>query len=134
MRYLNHYRSPTRELERISRFIGPNGHLFMTNKESAHDIRRKGPWRGIKADHPYLFTAQSTKLYLRKPGYGLLDLKRDLDREHDFGTLNHLHVWANRGGERVEIDAPSDSALKAQTEYQLAVTQYLHYMGIGISE
>jgi hypothetical protein len=134
IRYLNHYRSPTRELARISRFIGPRGYLFMTNKDSAHDIRRKGPWRGIKADHPYLFTEQSTRLYLRKCGYRVRDLKVDLVREHDFGTLNHIHLLATAGDAVGDIDFPTDSALKAQLEYQSAVSQYLHYQGLGISE
>jgi hypothetical protein len=45
-----------------------------------------------------------------------------------------MSLLATAGNAVDDIDVPGDSTLKAQLEYQSAVSQYLHYQGLGISE
>ena len=132
IRYLNHFADPKALLEHIYPHIADGGYLFLELKDSAHDIRRKGPWDAIKPDHPVMFTEYSLASYLLTCGFEPLVIHKDLDGSHKFGTMNHLHCVAKKSGNEPGTVSYKNVYEKNKSAYLLAVSQFLHYKSIGI--
>jgi 2-polyprenyl-3-methyl-5-hydroxy-6-metoxy-1,4-benzoquinol methylase len=124
VRALNHFLDAAQVLSRMRMLLAPGGFLYLEVLNFPHALRRKSLKQCVKLDHPYMFSVRTLSAMLERSGFETVALDCDLNRTHDFGSLNHIHVLARVTAPARFIPAPL-AAIEAKLECLLSLGQYI---------
>ena len=131
VRLINHFANPLDIMHKIHSLLNDGGYLFLTTKDTPHEIKRKGMWRLMAPDHPYMFSLPSLKLLFANSGFELVDYVHDEFGGHDFGTRNHIHTLCRKVNHPLEVNIPENAAQIAYIQYLTSMHQHKDYMYAG---